>query len=42
MAEIALAIIEPSGRRWAQLLEDAHPVGDLLPVLLENLGLPRI
>jgi hypothetical protein len=41
MAEIALAILEPNGKRWAQLLEDQIPIGDLIVILVDRLELPK-
>lgn len=41
MAEIAFTIIEPNGKRWAQLLEDQFPVGELITILVDRLELPK-
>lgn len=39
--DVAMTVIEPSGRRWAQLLNTSHPTRDLIPVILERLALPQ-
>ena len=41
MAEIAFTIVEPNGKRWAQLLEDQLPVGELIKILVDRLELPK-
>ena len=39
--EVAMTVIEPGGRRWAQLLNVSWAVRDLLPVILGRLDLPE-
>jgi hypothetical protein len=39
--EVAMTVIEPGGRRWAQLLSVGQPVRDLLPLILSRLDLPQ-
>jgi len=41
MAEIAVAIIDPAGKRWAQLLDDNRAIEILLPIILDQLELPQ-
>jgi hypothetical protein len=38
--EIAMTVIEPGGRRWAQLLNVYWSLGDLLPLIISRLDLP--
>ncbi len=40
MTEIAVAVTEPGGRRWAQLLDDIQPASHLVPLLVQRLDLP--
>lgn len=40
MSEIAVKVIDPGGQPWAQLLPSAWRAGDLVPPLVERLGLP--
>lgn len=39
-SEVAMTVIEPGGRRWAQLLDVGWTVRDLLPLILSRLDLP--
>lgn len=39
--EVAMTVIEPGGRRWAQLLNLTWPVRELLPLIVERLDLPK-
>lgn len=39
--EVAMTIIEPGGRRWAQLLNVYWPIRDLLPLIISRLDLPE-
>jgi hypothetical protein len=41
MREIAFSIIDLHGKHWAQLLDVDRPVKHLIPVLVDQLGLPR-
>jgi hypothetical protein len=38
--EVAMTVIEPGGRRWAQLLNVDWPVRNLLPLIVSRLDLP--
>ncbi len=38
--EVAMTVIEPGGRRWAQLLNVDWALNDLLPLILSRLDLP--
>lgn len=38
--EVAMTVIEPGGRRWAQLLNVDWALSDLLPLILSRLDLP--
>ena len=40
-SEVAMTVIEPGGRRWAQLLDVGWTVRDLLPLILSRLDLPE-
>ena len=39
--EVAMTVIEPGGRRWAQLLNVDWALNDLLPLILSRLDLPE-
>lgn len=39
--EVAMTVIEPGGRRWAQLLNVDWALSDLLPLILSRLDLPE-
>lgn len=39
--EVAMTVIEPGGRRWAQLLNATWSLGDLLPLIIGRLDLPE-
>jgi hypothetical protein len=41
MAEIAVAVLEPNGTRWAQLLENQDPIRNLIQLLVARLELPK-
>ncbi|HYN88710.1 MAG TPA: hypothetical protein VER55_09275, partial [Ardenticatenaceae bacterium] len=41
MTEIVVAVTDPAGERWPQLLDPNQPVGVLLPALLRRLNLPE-
>ena len=41
MREIAFSIIDLHGKHWAQLLDVDRPVKNLIPVLVDQLGMPR-
>lgn len=40
MESIAVKVLDPAGQHWAQLLDPTHTVLQLLPLLVERLGLP--
>lgn len=39
--EVAMTVIEPGGRRWAQLLDVTWPVSELLALIVSRLDLPE-
>jgi len=41
MREVAFSIFDVHGKRWAQLLDVDHPVKQLIPSLVDQLGMPR-
>lgn len=42
MTEISVVIIDPEEQRWPQQVDDQAPVGDVLPVFVRNLELPKM
>lgn len=39
--EVAMTVIEPGGRRWAQLLDINWPARELIPLIVKRLDLPE-
>lgn len=39
--EVAMTVIEPGGRRWAQLLDINWPTRELIPLIVKRLDLPE-